>query len=73
MHVYRCPKGCHIRIYPFWVGDEGEKCPRCGEWMVYKGQKTEEQLRQMQIDLSKNQLKKDPPKGWRGFKLFKKK
>lgn len=57
MHVYKCPKNCHIRVYPLWVGDDAEKCPRCGEWMIYKGDKTEEQLHQMQTDSTKN-LKK---------------
>jgi transcription initiation factor IIE alpha subunit len=54
MHIYKCKHNCHIRVYPFWVGDEGEKCPRCGEWLLYKGEKTEEQMNQMVKDCSKN-------------------
>lgn len=57
MIVYKCPKNCHIRIYPLWVGDDAEKCPRCGEWMVYKGDLTDESLRQMQEDSSKQRNK----------------
>lgn len=64
VHVYKCEKGCHIRIYPLWAGDEGEPCPRCGEYLMYRGAKTKEQIEQMQRDAkayllkSKKNLKK---------------
>jgi len=45
MHVYKCTKNCNIRIYPFWVGDEGELCPNCKKnFMMYEGDKTQEEL-----------------------------
>lgn len=51
MQVYKCKKNCHIRIYPLWVGEEAEPCPRCSEDMIYRGDMTQEQLEQMQRDI----------------------
>lgn len=57
LHTYQCPNHCHIRFYPLWVGEDAEKCPRCGEFMLYIGKKTQEQIHQSLLDRAKNQKK----------------
>lgn len=57
-HAYKCPKNCHVRVYPVWVGEDAEKCPKCGEWMLYKGHMTHESINQMQMDSKRAILEK---------------
>jgi hypothetical protein len=30
MKIYRCPKNCH-------VSNKADRCPKCGQWLVYDG------------------------------------
>jgi transcription initiation factor IIE alpha subunit len=37
MKVYRCPKNCT-------VSDQAERCPRCGNWLKYDGDRSMEEI-----------------------------
>ena len=50
-HNYRCPKNCHVRVSPVYKGGTGDRCPRCGEWMLHDGEKEVEEIQKKTVNL----------------------
>lgn len=44
--VYRCPKNCS-------VGDTPDRCRRCGEWKLYHGEFTEQEMQKFNEELTR--------------------
>jgi len=49
MKVYRCPKGCS-------VSDRYDRCKRCGEWLKYDGDHTEEEIEKKSEEITYDAL-----------------
>jgi hypothetical protein len=45
--IYRCPNDCS-------VGDTPDRCRKCGEWKLYAGKKTMEEVEKYNQELSKS-------------------
>lgn len=45
--IYRCPKDCSVSDYK-------TRCKRCGQWMLYAGEKTPEEIRRYDEELTRS-------------------